>query len=259
MAQRLQVIKQPAENWLDWWGHRGGSAEAVMAVWRSAQRHVLEPTPELLARSQAQAKASWWAWPPRRGQASRVLAPEALPEARFQMLWSNLVLNTAARPANLMAAWHRCLAPQGLLMFSSFGPDTLRGLRAVYAELGWPEPHAPFVDMHDLGDLLVHGGFADPVMDQEPLTLNWSSPQAALAELRELGVNLSPRRHSGLRTPRWHQALCEALARRCSVQGRISLDFELVYGHAYKGVPRRAPDEPAVVSLSSLRSKLSKI
>jgi malonyl-CoA O-methyltransferase len=47
---------------------------------------------------------------------------------------------------------------------------------------------APLVDMHDLGDMLVQAGFADPVMDQETLTLTWPDPQALLAELRTWGA-----------------------------------------------------------------------
>lgn len=170
------------------------------------------------------------------------------------MLWANLVLHTAADPEASLAAWHRALAPEGFLMFSSFGPDTLRELREVYAEAGWPAPHPPYVDMHDLGDMLVHGGFADPVMDQETITLTWSTPQALLAELRGLGGHLGTDRHAGLRTPRWHARLQQALAARRDAQGRIALRFEIVYGHAYKGTPRPAAGAPAVVSLASLRS-----
>ena len=78
-------------------------------------------------------------------------------------------------------------------MFSCLGPGTLRELRALYQRLGWPAPTPDFIDMHDLGDMLVHAGFADPVMDQETLTLQLADmPQALLAELRSLGGNAAP-------------------------------------------------------------------
>ena len=99
-------------------------------------------------------------------------------------------------------------------MFSTFGPDTLAELRALYRELGWAAPAQAFVDMHDLGDMLVHAGFADPVMDQEHLTLHWPGPRELLAELRSLGGNLNPARHRGLRTPRWRSRLEAALRER---------------------------------------------
>ena len=77
----------------------------------------------------------------------------------------------AARGAPIRAAlferWQRALAVDGFVMFSCLGPGTLRELRALYARLGWRAPAQDFIDMHDLGDMLVHAGFADPVMDQE--------------------------------------------------------------------------------------------
>ena len=76
--------------------------------------------------------------------------------------------------------------------------------------LGWPAPTPGFVDMHDLGDMLVAAGFADPVMDQETLTLSWASAEALLAELRTLGGNA---RAGSLRRPA-HAALARRLRRR---------------------------------------------
>ena len=77
-------------------------------------------------------------------------------------------------------------------MFSCLGPDTLRELRGLYRALGWPPPAHDFTDMHDWGDMLVHAGFAEPVMDMERITLTWETPQRLLEELRELGANLHP-------------------------------------------------------------------
>ncbi len=259
MAERLPVIRQAPERWLDWWGFTGAGAAAVQAVWPQAVRQVVEPTPALRARSLQALGAPWWAWGARRQAAAQpVWLSAEVPAGAAQMLWANLVLHTAADPAASLAAWHRALAAEGFLMFSSFGPDTLRELRAVYADAGWPEPHPPFIDMHDLGDLLVHGGFADPVMDQETIQLSWSSPEAMLAELRSLGGHLGLARCAGLRTPRWRARLLQALAARAGADGRISMRFELVYGHAYKAVPRPARGAPAVVSLEHLRSGLPK-
>jgi malonyl-CoA O-methyltransferase len=92
--------------------------------------------------------------------------------------------------------------------------------------------------MHDLGDMLVEAGFADPVMDQEVLTLNWADGGALLAELRGLGGNVHPQRQAGLRTPRWHKGLQQALGELAGADGRPALEFEIVYGHAFKPAPR---------------------
>lgn len=256
MAERLPVIKQPPSGWLDWWAHSGGGAAAVQAVWPQARRSVVEPGEALAARSRQALQAPWWAIGRRRQAAAQPVWLETeVPPGQAQMLWANLVLHLCPDPAAAFAAWHGALAVDGFLMFSTFGPDTLRELRALYAEAGWGTIGPPFIDMHDLGDLLVHGGFADPVMDQETLRLSWSSPEALLAELRELGRHLGADRFAGLRTPRWQARLRQALARRAGPDGRIALSFELVYGHAYKPAPR-PPRGEAVVSLDGLRAKL---
>jgi malonyl-CoA O-methyltransferase len=111
-----------------------------------------------------------------------------------------------------------------------------------------------FVDMHDLGDMLVHAGFADPVLDQETLTLHWPDAYALLAELRTLGANIAPDRYAALRTPRWRERLLSELAGLAGPDGRLRLSFEVAYGHAFKARPRARAGEPTRVSLEEMRS-----
>ena len=259
MAERLPVIRQAPAHWLDWWGFTGGSAAAVQQVWPQALRSVVEPTAGLVERSRHTGDLPWWALAQRRRSARlAVYRPGEVPDGQAGMLWANLVLHTQPDPPAALAQWHRALAVDGFVMFSCYGPDTLKELREVYAQAGWPAPHPPFTDMHDVGDALVQAGFADPVMDQEQLTLTWSTPQALLAELRGLGSHLGPGRWPGLRTPRWQRQLLQALAGRADAQGRIALSFELVYGHAYKPAPRLPRGDLATVSLDQLRASLPK-
>jgi malonyl-CoA O-methyltransferase len=154
----------------------------------------------------------------------------------------------------LIERWHGLLRVDGFVMFSCLGPGTLRELRALYARLGWPAPTPGFIDMHDLGDMLVHAGFADPVMDQETLTLQWDSPGALLAELRSLGTNAAPDRIAGLRTPRWRERLERELESLAGPDGKIGMSFEVAYGHAFKAGPRIRPGESTTVSLDDMRS-----
>ena len=98
-------------------------------------------------------------------------------------------------------------------MFSCLGPDTLRELRSLYRSLGWPPPGHDFTDMHDWGDMLVHAGFAEPVMDMERITLTWETPQQVLDELRELGSNLHPDRFAALRGKEWKRQLHDEMTR----------------------------------------------
>ncbi len=254
MAERLPLLRQAPREWLDWWGFLGAGAEAVAAVWPEALRHVAEPNAMLVERSRASIRSSWWLRA-RAAEARRRVVPvdEVAPSA-VQMVWANMMLHWAGSELATIARWHRALEADGWLMFSTFGPQTLRELRELYAAAGWPAPHAPFTDMHDLGDLLVRAGFADPVMDQQMLTLSWSSPPAALAELRALGGNTLEERMAGLRTPRWRGRLCAALGACAGADGRITLSFEIVFGHARRGLARRDAAGEATIDTSALRS-----
>src|SRR6185369_2715922 len=144
----------------------------------------------------------WW-----RRLAAKPVRHGPVPQAAVQMLWANMALHQSARPQELIARWHAALAVDGFLMFSCLGPDTLRELRALYRTLGWPPPAHEFTDMHDWGDMLVHGGFAEPVMDMERITLTWETPARLIEELRELGANLHPARAAVVRGRGWRTAL----------------------------------------------------
>ena len=145
------------------------------------------------------------------------------------------------------------LSSDGFVMFSCFGPGTLQGLSAVYSRQGWPTPTIEFVDMHDLGDMLVRAGFADPVMDQETLTVQWDSPQALCDDLRLLGGNVSPLRFRGLRTARWMATLYRAMESLRGSSGKLTLDFEVIYGHAFKSALTRPLDGETRVPLEDMR------
>lgn len=150
------------------------------------------------------------------------------------MVWSNLELQWQADPATTVGECHRVLRPGGLLMFSTLGPDTLSELRRAYARIDERPRVRRFLDMHDLGDLLVHAGFADPVMDMEILTLTFADAVALLRELKALGsidtASGIARRLGGKRT---RAQLLDALERERR-DGRIPATFEIVYGHAWK-------------------------
>jgi len=165
-----------------------------------------------------------------------------------------MMLHGALDPQVLMQQWLQALAVDGFLMFSTLGPGSLRGLRAAYRTMGWPSPHAAFVDMHDLGDMLVRCGFGDPVMDQEVVTLTWPTAAAMLAELRGLGANLDPERVSGLRTPRWRAALERSLQATADDHGRVVMEFEIVYGHAVRPLPRAAMSATTSIGLDDMRT-----
>ncbi|RYF81192.1 MAG: biotin synthase [Comamonadaceae bacterium] len=261
MEDRLQWIKAQPRHWADWSPLRGGrEAHALVATrYPKAQALLIEPEPALrAATAQAFAPAGPW-WKPQRWLGGASPAIDVLPEGGVDLLWANMALHMAADPEALIAQWHRAVAVDGFLMFSCLGPDTLRELRALYGSLGWPPPDHEFTDMHDWGDMLVHAGFAEPVMDMERVVLTWSTPEAALAELRGLGRNLHPGRFAGLRGRRWRDDLLRALERlrpADAPDGRIAMTFEIIHGHAFRPTARVALAPESAVPLGDMRAML---
>jgi malonyl-CoA O-methyltransferase len=130
---------------------------------------------------------------------TRVVTPRHFlpwhPSSPAQMLWANMGLHMQARPQASMAQWHSALAPEGFVMFSCFGPDTLAPAEGtVCHRLGWPPASHDFTDMHDWGDMLLASGFAQPVMDMERVTLTYTDENALLGRVASLGRNLHPQR-----------------------------------------------------------------
>jgi malonyl-CoA O-methyltransferase len=254
MEERLEWIKLEPRAWAHWEPVRGGlEAQALIERrYPRAECFVAEEGRRPRGGAAVSAARPWW---------RRLMAPAThagpVPVAGVQMLWANMALHMSAQPMGLISQWHRALEPDGFLMFSCLGPDTLRELRSVYRELGWPPPAHEFTDMHDWGDMLVESGFAEPVMDMERITLTWKTPERLLDELRELGANLHPARFEALRGRGWHDRLARELTRALAQpDGRLALTFEIIYGHAVKPAPKVRMSEHSAVSLRDMRTML---
>jgi malonyl-CoA O-methyltransferase len=257
MADRLLWFREQPASWLHWEPVQGGLEvhrklrgllpDAACHLMARRLHEALEATRETTARS----------WNPL--QWGRTAGPAAATaETRVRMLWANMALHVEPWPQTLLARWHQQIETDGFLMFSCLGPDSLKELRALHAAQGWPLPAHAFTDMHDWGDMLVHAGFAEPVMDMERITLSYSSAASLLAELRGLGRNLSDQRFGACRSRHWHERLCAAIESELprSDDGRLVLTFEIIYGHAFKPVPRVPLASSTTLAVDDMRAML---
>jgi malonyl-CoA O-methyltransferase len=168
----------------------------------------------------------------------------------LDLVWSNLALHWLDDPAPAIREAQRVLAVNGLFMFSTLGPDTLAELREAYAEAAGPQAwHVKrFIDLHDIGDTLVGAGFTTPVMDMEKITLTYETLEGLFADLRHTGSRNAmlgrPRGLTGRGLMQRMRAAYEVRRR----SGRLPATFEVIYGHAWKGLPRRTPGGEAVVN-----------
>jgi malonyl-CoA O-methyltransferase len=178
-----------------------------------------------------------------------------LAAASVDLAWSNLALHCVGDPQAAFKELRRVLKVGGLLMFSCYGPDTLKELKTAFAACDQaPHVHG-FIDMHDLGDMLSACGFAAPVMDMELITLTYAGVDALLADLRATGQqNVLAERRRGLTGKGVFDAM-RVVYENLRRDGRLPASFEIVYGHAWKPAQRLTEDGRAIVTMQAPRAK----
>lgn len=175
-------------------------------------------------------------WQKMRGR-FRYLAGDAeqlpLADASVDMIFSNLALQWCVDLDRTFAEWRRVLKPDGLLMFSTFGPDTLRELRHCFESVDAYSHVNRFIDMHDIGDALLRNGFGDPVMDMEMLTVTYDDVISIMRDLKQIGAhNVTLGRGRGLMGKQRLKALSDAYE-KYRQDDRLPVSYEVVYGHAW--------------------------
>ncbi|MES2760424.1 MAG: methyltransferase domain-containing protein [Pseudomonadota bacterium] len=251
MHERLQLVKIAPQRVLDAGCGAGADLALLHADYPAAQILGIDCAPQMAAAAKAPGPKSLLSrlLPGRAGVdvlagdfADLPFGPNSL-----DLVWSNLALHWHPQPDHVFAEWRRVLRVEGLLMFSNFGPDTLRELRAAFAEVDQDAHVLPFVDMHDFGDQLVEAGFSTPVMDMEVITVTYDTVAALLADVRALGGNPLATRRRGLMGRGAGDCLQAALERGRRADGKLALTFEVIYGHAFRPAPRVTAAGEAIV------------
>ena len=257
MQERLDYVKVEPKRILDLGCSRGGSFASLATRYPDAQLLGLDIAPAMLQVDHA-ARPGWQRWLglARQNEAQRLAGDAAnlpLKSQSTAIVWSNLLLHWLDDPLPALAEAHRVLEVGGLLMFSTLGPDSLKELRAAFSD-GYAHTQR-FIDMHDLGDMLVGCGFADPVMDMEVLTLTYDGFDEMLDELRAAGSGcaMKARRHGLTGRQAWERARAAYESQRAN--GKLPATFEIVYGHAWKVAPKQAADGRAIIRFDTPRRK----
>lgn len=272
MHERLTLVKLAPRRVLDAGCGVGADLSALQKHYPEAEVLALDAAPAMLeaARERRQAAMSSMnkllsQWLPGRKSAAQGIdsgllcgdfAQTPLGLNAVDLVWSNLALHWHPQPDCVFAEWRRILRVDGLLMFSCFGPDTFKELRTAL-DAGNADGTAlrvlPFVDMHDFGDMLVHAGFATPVMDMETITVTYESVDRLFADVRAWGGNPLADRPRGLLGRRAWARVDAALERQRTTEGRIGLTFEVIYGHAFRPAARTTASGESIVRLDLRR------
>ena len=251
MLERLDYMRIEPQRVLDVGCGTGASLTALHERYPKSQLLGVDLSQAMLQAGCGQRSRLRWLLPfLRNHQANLTVADAAaLPfrNASAGLLWSNLMLHWLDDPQPAFRDMYRVLEVDGLLMFSTFGPDTLKELRACFSD-GYVHTQR-FADMHDLGDMLLGCGFADPVMDMEVLTLTYANVDDLLRDLRQNGASCAMQtRRQGLMGRGVWQSM-RTKYEKLAQQGRLPATFEIIYGHAWKAPAKKTADGRAIVRL----------
>jgi len=251
MLERLEYIRLQPERILDAGSGTGWGTRRLARHYPAAQAIALDIANGML--QTARGHSGWWQKLFGGSRQMQICGDiEALPLAAksVEMVWSNLAIQWCNDLPATFAELHRVLKVDGLLMFSTFGPDTLKELRRAFEGVDRHNHLNRFTDMHDIGDMLVHSGFAEPVMDMEYLTLTYDDVRGVLQDLKSIGAhNATTGRPRGLMGKNAWARLVENYERLRS-NGKLPATFEVVYGHAWKPQPKQTPDGRAIINTS---------
>ena len=256
MLERLAAINIEPARVVDVGCGNGRDLQALAGRFAQAGIFGLDlalPRLQRIAATPAARLARWW-----RGASGPPVAQAdftALPFAArsVDVLWSNLALHWNAAPHRVLPEWGRVVRTGGLVVFSAFGPDTLREVADAFGAVDRRRHVMPFTDMHDYGDMLVESGFTSPVVDMERLTLTYTSASSLWRDVRNLGGSAIPERSRSLGGRRAKEALDRALDAGRDGDGRYRLTFELIYAHAWKVEPRKTQAGESIVQFKRER------
>ena len=243
MLSRLEYIKYQPDVILDAGSGTGYGSQQLAKRYPNSQLIAMDIAWAML--SHARPNTAWWQrlLPLLQQHSYYVCADiEQIPvkNESVGMVWSNLALQWCNDLEHTFAEMHRILRTDGLVMFSTFGPDTLKELRQSFAQVDAFSHVNRFIDMHDIGDLLVHNGFSTPVMDMEYITLTYSDVTSVMRDLKAIGAhNVTQGRNQGLMGKnKWQKAIAEY--EKLRRDGKLPATYEVVYGHAWKPQSRKS-------------------
>jgi malonyl-CoA O-methyltransferase len=234
LLEKLEVVKITPEFILDAGAGTGKAIPALFNRYKKAQLVALDLSENMLEKSS------------RHGGFFRsphlVCADiERLPFAddSFDLIFSSLSMQWCNDLDAALLEAKRVLKPGGLFVFSTFGPDTLKELRHSWAQVDEANHVNHFIDMHDIGDALLQGGYAEPVMEAEIMTVTYGSVDAIMHDLKAIGANITASTTSQVSSNKglMGKSVLQTVRRSYESFRRddvLPATYEIIYGHAWK-------------------------
>jgi len=241
MLERLDLIRLEPKRILDAGCGTGPGSQALAGRYRGSHVIGLDLAhPMLLAGRKRQRLFRRW------GLVCGDVSALPLASRSIDMIFCNLVLQWCPDIELALREFRRVLAPGGVLMFATFGPDTLRELRAAWSQADGYNHVNAFLDMHDIGDAMLRARLAEPVMDVEHLVVNYDTARDLMRDLKAIGArNATAGRARGLTGPHRLRAM-ETAYEQFRQDGRLPATYEVVYGHSWAPHTAAAADDGSV-------------
>jgi len=236
LVERLEYIKIEPATALDIGCGTGYITQDLLVRYPKANTIALDLALKMAQKTQNNATSSWKKWlkkPP-----AICADAEQLPikSDSIDLIVSSLMLQWSNDLNNAFRGFHSTLAPNGLLMFTTFGPDTLKEMSQSWAEVD-QQPHtSQFSDMHEIGDALLQAGFINPVTDMEVITMTYSSVLQLMKDIKNIGAsNTHSDRSKGLMGKQKLRKFEQAYEKFKTEEGLYPASWEIIYGHAWVG------------------------
>jgi malonyl-CoA O-methyltransferase len=252
LEARLDYIRISPQTILDLGAATGFTSQLLTQRYPKAQIIACDEAENLLR--QQKPNRRWFSF--KKSTSQSLLCSEglrlSLADNSVDLVFSSLFLPWYSSSEPFFEEVFRILKPGGLLLFSSFGPDTFKELKKVTTEILTEMPINTFKDMHDVGDILLRNRFVDPVMDMEMLTLDYENFTKMMADLRFQNV-LSA---SSIISRQVYQQ-CRERYRTLAKENYLPLSYEIIYGHAWMSMNKEKTNanQEFLISLDQIVKK----
>ena len=252
LLERLELVTISPKMIIDAGSGPGDAARQLAKRYKGAQVLQLDLSVAMLSQSRSQDSRFFSKQQYICGDAENL----PLVKNSAELVFSSLMLQWCNNLDMAFTQIKGTLKKQGLFLFATLGPDTLKELRSSWAEVDDDVHVNTFIDMHDVGDALLRAGFVEPVMDVEHITLTYEDCFSLMKDLKTLGAsNADDERSKGLTGKNKIKSL-ESAYEKYRTEGRLPVTYEIVYGHAWTPLQEIPPDSlanEAYFPISSLK------
>jgi malonyl-CoA O-methyltransferase len=236
LLARLEPLLVEAETVIDLGAATGTATRALEKRFKGARVVSIDIAHSMLKR--AREKRPWLS-KAAFAQASADALP--FPNESIDVIFSNLLLPWADDPALIFSEIARVLRKGGVFAFATLGPDSLREVGRAWASVDDNAHVNRFLDMHDLGDGLVNAGLRDPVLDVDRLSVSYKNSARLFADLTAVGARNTLNRRAHSLTGKQRYGAMVAALEDTAIEGNLTLDLELVFGHCWGAGPKMDP------------------